>query len=129
MKSEDSATFLYGIAKRARKYFLGLTTITQDVEDFLGSDHGKAIVNNASLQVLMKQSTSAIDKLAQVFFLSQGERHFLLTAEIGEALFFAGQNHVAMRVVASPEEHQLITTDPQELTKVQAATPPPPVKH
>src|SRR3989339_1785090 len=126
MKSEDSATFLYGIAKRARKYFLGLTTITQDVEDFLGSDHGKAIVNNASLQVLMKQSTSAIDKLAQVFFLSQGERHFLLTAEIGEALFFAGQNHVAMRVVASPEEHQLITTDPQELTKVQAATPPPP---
>jgi len=129
MKSEDSATFLYGIAKRARKYFLGLTTITQDVEDFLGSDHGKAIVNNASLQVLMKQSTSAIDKLAQVFFLSQGERHFLLTAEIGEALFFAGQNHVAMRVVASPEEHQLITTDPQELTKVQVATPPPPVKH
>lgn len=117
MKSEDSATFLYGIAKRARKYFLGLTTITQDVEDFLGSDHGKAIVSNASIQVLMKQSTSAIDKLAGVFFLSQGERHLLLTAEVGEALFFAGQNHVAMRVVASPEEHALITTDPREIAK------------
>lgn len=117
MKSDDSATFLYGIAKRARKYFLGLTTITQDVEDFLGSDHGKAIVSNASIQVLMKQSTSAIDKLAGVFFLSQGERHLLLTAEVGEALFFAGQNHVAMRVVASPEEHALITTDPREIAK------------
>ena len=119
MKSEDSATFLYGIAKRARKYFLGLTTITQDVEDFLKDDHGKAIVSNASIQVLMKQSTSAIEKLAQVFYLSQGERHLLLTAEVGEALFFAGQNHVAMRVVASPEEHGLITTDPRELLKRQ----------
>ncbi len=114
MKSEDSATFLYGIAKRARKYFLGLTTITQDVEDFLKSDHGKAIVSNSSLQVLMKQSSSAIEKLATTFFLSQGERHLLLTAEVGEALFFAGQNHVAMKVVASPEEHVLITTNPQE---------------
>lgn len=115
----DSATFLYSIAKRARKYFLGLTTITQDVEDFIASDHGKAIVTNSSIQVLMKQSTSAIDKLAQVFFLSQGERHLLLTAEVGEALFFAGQNHVAMRVVASPEEHELITTNPRELLAKQ----------
>ena len=119
MKSEDSASFLYSIAKRARKYFLGLTTITQDVEDFLKSDHGKAIVSNSSIQVLMKQSTSAIDKLAQVFFLSQGERHLLLTAEVGEALFFAGQNHVAIKVVASPEEHGLITTDPRELLEKQ----------
>ncbi|EKD80370.1 MAG: Type IV secretory pathway VirB4 component-like protein [uncultured bacterium] len=115
MKSDDSATFLYSIAKRARKYFLGLTTITQDVEDFLKSDHGKAIVNNSSLQVLMKQSSSAIEKLGSTFFLSQGERRLLLTAEVGEALFFAGQNHVAMKVVASPEEHELITTNPQEL--------------
>jgi len=121
MKSEDSATFLYGIAKRARKYFLGLTTITQDVEDFLKSDHGKAIVSNSSLQVLMKQSSSAIDKLATTFFLSQGERHLLLTAEVGEALFFAGQNHVAMKVVASPEEHILITTNPQETLDRQKA--------
>ncbi len=121
MKSEDSATFLYGIAKRARKYFLGLTTITQDVEDFLKSDHGKAIVSNSSLQVLMKQSSSAIEKLASTFFLSQGERHLLLTAEVGEALFFAGQNHVAMKVVASPEEHILITTNPQETLDRQKA--------
>ena len=121
MKSEDSATFLYGIAKRARKYFLGLTTITQDVEDFLKSDHGKAIVSNSSIQVLMKQSSAAIEKLATTFFLSQGERHLLLTAEVGEALFFAGQNHVAMKVVASPEEHGLITTNPQETLDRQRA--------
>ncbi|PIS18193.1 hypothetical protein COT54_00615, partial [Candidatus Collierbacteria bacterium CG09_land_8_20_14_0_10_46_12] len=107
--------------KRARKYFLGLTTITQDVEDFLKSDHGKAIVSNSSLQVLMKQSSSAIEKLASTFFLSQGERHLLLTAEVGEALFFAGQNHVAMKVVASPEEHILITTNPQEAVDRQKA--------
>ena len=121
MKSEDSSTFLYGIAKRARKYFLGLTTITQDVEDFLKDDHGKAIVSNASIQVLMKQSSSAIEKLATTFFLSQGERHLLLTAEVGEALFFAGQNHVAMKVVASPEEHTIITTNPQETLDRQKA--------
>ncbi len=121
MKSEDSATFLYSIAKRARKYFLGLTTITQDVEDFLKSDHGKAIVSNSSLQVLMKQSSSAIEKLASTFFLSQGERHLLLSAEVGEALFFAGQNHVAMKVVASPEEHVIITTNPQEAIDRQNA--------
>ena len=121
MKSEDSATFLYGIAKRARKYFLGLTTITQDVEDFLKSDHGKAIVSNSSLQVLMKQNSSAIEKLATTFYLSQGERHLLLTAEVGEALFFAGQNHVAMKVAASPEEHNLITTNPQETLDRQKA--------
>ncbi len=119
MKSEDSANFLYSIAKRARKYFLGLTTITQDVDDFLKSDHGKAIVSNSSIQVLMKQSTSAIENLAKVFYLSQGERHLLLTAEVGEALFFAGQNHVAIKVVASPEEHNLITTDPRELLAKQ----------
>lgn len=117
MKSEDSASFMYSVAKRARKYFLGLSTITQDVEDFLKSDYGKAIVSNSSIQVLMKQSTSAIEKLAQVFYLSQGERHLLLSAEVGEALYFAGQNHVAIRVVASPEEHTLITTDPRELLK------------
>lgn len=125
MKSEDSATFLYSIAKRARKYFLGLTTITQDVEDFLKSDHGKAIVSNSSLQVLMKQSSNAIEKLATTFYLSQGERHLLLTAEVGEALFFAGQNHVAMRVVASPEEHIIITTNPQEALDRQKITKSP----
>jgi len=115
MKYPDSASFLYSIAKRARKYFLGLTTVTQDVEDFLFSDYGKAIVTNSSIQILMKQSPTAIDKIAQVFYLSEGEKHLLLSADVGEGLFFAGANHVAMRVIASPEEHRLITTKPEEI--------------
>jgi len=115
MKYPDSANFLYSIAKRARKYYLGLTTITQDVEDFLVSDHGKAIVQNSSIQVLMKMSPAAIDKVAEIFYLSEGEKHLLLAADIGEGVFFAGPNHVAIRVVASPEEHQLITSKPEEL--------------
>ncbi len=115
MRSPDSAEFLYGIAKRARKYFLGLTTITQDVEDFLNTDFGKSIVTNSSIQFLMKQSPAAVDKVAEVFYLSEGEKHLLLSAEIGEGLFFAGNNHVAVRVVASPDEHKLVTTKPQEI--------------
>ncbi|MDP2664111.1 MAG: hypothetical protein Q8P08_01610, partial [bacterium] len=115
MKYPDSATFLYSIAKRGRKYWLGLTTITQDVEDFLSGDYGKAIVTNSSIQILMKQSPAAIDKVAQVFYLSEGEKHLLLAAEVGEGLFFAGANHVAVRIVASSEEHQLITTKPEEV--------------
>jgi len=115
MKYPDSANFLYSIAKRARKYYLGLTTVTQDVEDFLASDYGKAIVTNSSLQILMKQSPAAIDKVGQVFYLSEGEKHLLLSADVGEGLFFAGANHVAIRVVASPEEHRLITTKPEEI--------------
>lgn len=126
MQYPDSASFLYGLAKRARKYYLGVTTITQDVEDFLRSDQGKAIVTNSSLQFLMKQSPAAIDAVSKTFYLSQGERRLLLSAEVGEGLFFAGQNHVALRVVASPEEHQLITSNPQEiLTRRQAAAPAP----
>ncbi len=119
MQYPDSANFLYSIAKRARKYYLGVTTITQDVEDFLASEHGKAIVQNSSIQVLMKMSPAAIDKVAEVFYLSQGEKHLLLSADIGEGLFFAGPNHVAIRVVASKEEHQLITTKPEELLKMR----------
>jgi len=120
MKYPDSANFIYSIAKRARKYFLGLTTITQDVEDFLSSDYGKAIVTNSSIQILMKQSPAAIDKVAQTFYLSEGEKHLLLSADVGEGLFFAGTNHVAMRVISSPEEHQLITTKPEEvLTQIK----------
>jgi len=115
MKHPDSAIFLYSIAKRARKYYLGLTTITQDIEDFLSSDYGKAIVTNSSIQILLKQSPAAIDKIAQVFYLSEGEKHLLLAADVGEGLFFAGPNHVAIRVVASPEEHKLVTTKPEEL--------------
>jgi len=115
MKYPDSANFLYSIAKRARKYYLGLTTITQDVEDFLVSDFGKAIITNSSIQILMKQSPAAIDKVAQTFYLSEGEKQFLLAADVGEGLFFVGPNHVAARVVASPDEHKLITTKPAEL--------------
>ncbi|NMB56581.1 DUF87 domain-containing protein [Candidatus Beckwithbacteria bacterium] len=122
MKYPDSALFLYGMAKRARKYYLGVTTITQDVEDFLATDMGKAIVTNSSIQVLMKQSSAAIDKLVKVFYLSQGEKNLLLSAGVGEGLFFAGANHVAMRVVASPEEHRLITSNPQEILETKQAT-------
>ncbi len=115
MKFPDSANFLNSIAKRARKYYLGVTTITQDVEDFLSADLGKAIIQNSSLQVLLKQSTAAIDKIADVFYLSEGEKHLLLAADIGEGLFFAGPAHAAMRVISSPTEHELATTNPQEL--------------
>jgi type IV secretory pathway VirB4 component len=121
MKYQDSASFMYSIAKRARKYNLGLTTITQDVEDFLGSDYGKAIVTNSSIQVLLKQSAAAIDKIVEVFYLSEGEKNLLLAADVGEGLFFAGPNHVAVRVQASPEEHLL-------LTGASPATPPPEIK-
>ena len=115
MKHPDSATFLYSIAKRARKYYLGVTTITQDVEDFLSTDHGKAIITNSSLQVLLKQSTAAIDKLAEVFYLSSGEKHFLLSAGVGEGLFFAGASHAAVQFIASAQEYQLATSKPGEM--------------
>ncbi|MFZ5376307.1 MAG: VirB4-like conjugal transfer ATPase, CD1110 family [Patescibacteria group bacterium] len=117
MKHPDSASFIHSMAKRARKYYLGITTITQDVEDFLHNDYGKAIVSNASIQFLMKQSTASIPVLAQTFYLSEGERQLLVSADVGEGIFFAGQNHVALRVVASQEEHNIITTDPEELLK------------
>ncbi|MEX0896286.1 MAG: ATP-binding protein [Patescibacteria group bacterium] len=119
MKHPDSASFIFSMVKRARKYYLGVTTITQDVEDFLHTDHGKAIVTNASIQFLMKQSTASVPVLAETFYLSQGERQLLVTADVGEGIFFAGQNHVALRVVASEEEHGLITTNPEELFKRQ----------
>lgn len=115
MQYEDAARFVYSIAKRARKYGLGLTTITQDVDDFLDSVYGKAIINNSAMQILLKQSPSAIDKLQKVFYLTDGEKNFLLSAGIGQGLFFAGANHVAMQTIASESEHQLITTNPSEL--------------
>ena len=115
MESKDSASFIYSMVKRARKYYLGITTITQDVEDFVSNEYGKAIISNASIQFLMKQSTASIPVLAETFYLSQGERQLLITADVGEGIFFAGQNHVALRVVASPEEHSIITTNPEEI--------------
>lgn len=121
MQYPDSATFMYSIAKRARKYYLGLTTITQDVEDFLATDYGRAIVTNSSIQILMKQSPAAIDRVAEVFYLSEGEKHLLLAADIGEGIFFAGANHVAIRVIASENEHYLVTSKPEELLARQKA--------
>ena len=115
MQYPDSAKFLFSIAKRARKYYLGLTTITQDVEDFLASEFGKAIVTNSSIQILFRQHPAAIDQVADVFYLSDGEKRLLLSANVGEGLFFAGSNHVALQVVASPEEHRLVTSKPSEI--------------
>jgi len=119
MKYKDSARFLYSVAKRARKYYLGLTTITQDVDDFLTSKYGGAIVKNSSIQILLKQHPAAIDQVGDLFYLSQGERQFLLASNVGEGIFFAGQNHVAIRVIASPQEHKLITSDPKEIMKIK----------
>ena len=121
MQQPDSANFLVDLAKRARKYYLGLTTITQDVEDFLATDRGKEVIANSSIQVLLKQAPASIEKVGQTFNLSQGEKRLLLTAGVGQGLFFAGATHVAMRVVASPEEHELITSNPEELLARQKA--------
>lgn len=118
MRHPDSANFLHSIAKRGRKYYLGLTTITQDVEDFLSVPKGKAVVTNATLQVLFKQASSAINALTELFFLSEGERSFLMSANVGEGLFFAGEAHVAMQVIASNEEDELITTNPAQLEAI-----------
>lgn len=112
MKYEDSANFMFSLAKRARKYNLGITTITQDVEDFMGSRMGRAIVANASMQFLLKQSPSAVDVLADVFKLTAEEKKRLSQFPVGQGLFFAGQNHVHIQVVASPTETSLITTNP-----------------
>lgn len=113
MKYEDSANFMYSIAKRARKYQLGLTTISQDVEDFLNSRMGRAIVANSSLQLLLKQAPSAIDMIGQVFKLTESEKARLTQFPVGEGLFFAGLNHVVMRVLASDTEYQLVNTSPR----------------
>jgi conjugal transfer ATP-binding protein TraC len=120
MKYEDSANFLFSLAKRARKYNLGITTITQDVEDFMGSRMGRAIVANASMQILLKQSTSAVDVLADVFKLTSEERKRLSQFPVGQGLFFAGQNHVHIQIAASPTETGLITTNPEQVAQIEA---------
>lgn len=121
MQSEDGASFLFGIAKRARKYWLGVTTITQDVEDFMKSAYGKPIVTNSSLQLLLKQSPATIDTLQKTFGLTEGEKNSLLEAAVGEGLFFAGQKHAAIRIIASYQETQIITTSPEEILKIKKA--------
>lgn len=120
MQYEDSAKFLYGIAKRGRKYYLGLTTISQDVDEFLTSRYGKAVVTNSSIQVLLKQSPAAIDIIEKTFNLSSGERSFVLSTKVGEGLFFAGKSHVGISIIASRAEHRLITSNPKELAKMKA---------
>jgi len=120
MKYEDSANFLFSLAKRARKYNLGITTITQDVEDFMGSRMGRAVVANASMQFLLKQSPSAVDVLSDVFKLTVEEKKRLSQFPVGQGLFFAGQNHVHIQVVASGTETSLITTNPAQVQQIQA---------
>ncbi len=119
MQDPESAKFMYSIAKRARKYYLGLSTITQDVADFLNNDMGRAIITNSSMQILMKQSPTAVDLLQNVFGLSDGERSFLLSCEKGQGLFFAGSNHVGIQVLSSQAENEIITSDPKELEKMK----------
>lgn len=121
MQHEDSARFLFSIAKRSRKYYLGVTTITQDVQDFLQSPYGKPVVTNSSIQLLLKQSPAAIDLVVETFFLTEGEKYLLLESEVGEGIFFAGMKHVAIRVVASYTEDQIITTDPRQRLEIQRA--------
>ena len=124
MRYEDSAKILQGFVKRARKYYLGVTVISQTADDFLTSPYGKAIVTNSALQMLFKQSPAAVDQVADVFYLSQGEKHMLLSAGVGEGLFFAGQNHVAVRVISSPDEHALATSKPTEVIERQRQASP-----
>lgn len=119
MQYEDSARFLYGLVKRARKYYLGITTITQDVGDFLSSPFGKPIVTNAAMKILLKQSTAAIDGVADAFALTSGEKQVLLQSEVGQGIFFAGARHVAIEIIAFPTEHRIITTNPKDILRMQ----------
>ncbi len=119
MKSEDTASFLYGLAKRGRKYYLGMSTITQDVEDFLKSPYGLPIITNSSMQFMMKQSPSSIDVVQRTFNLTDEEKYLLLESAVGEGIFFAGTKHVALQVVSSETESRIITSDPAQILKMK----------
>ncbi len=121
MKSDDTASFLYGIAKRGRKYYLGLATITQDVADFLGSKYGKAMLTNSSIQILLRQSPVSINLIQETFKLSDEEKYLLLESDVGEGIFFAGLKHVAIKVIASYTEDQIITSDPSQILAIKKA--------
>lgn len=121
MKSEDTASFLLSLAKRGRKYYLGLATITQDVDDFMKSPYGMPIVTNSSIQILLKQSPTSIDKLQQTFNLTDEEKYLLLESDVGEGIFFAGLKHVAIKIIASYTEDQIITSDPSQILSIKAA--------
>ncbi len=121
MQNDDSAKFIYALVKRCRKYYLGVTTITQDVNDFLRSPYGQAIVTNSSLQLLLKQSPASIDVVKKTFMLTEGEKYLLLECGVGEGIFFAGSKHAAIKIVASYTEDQLITSDPKQLLEIEEA--------
>ena len=124
MQHEDGGSFLYSIAKRARKYYLGLSTITQDVNDFLNSKYGQPLITNSSLQILFKQSPATIEAVKQAFNLTDEEKYLLLEAAVGEGLFFAGLKHVAIKVVASYTEDKIITSDPEQLVALKQSRSP-----
>ncbi len=119
MKSEDTASFLFSLAKRGRKYYLGIATITQDVDDFLRSPYGVPMITNSSIQFLMKQSPTAIDNIQKTFNLTDQEKYLLLESGVGEGIFFVGLKHVAIKVIASYTEDQIITSDPSQLLQIQ----------
>ncbi|EKD43934.1 MAG: Type IV secretory pathway VirB4 protein-like protein [uncultured bacterium] len=121
MQNEDSARFIFALVKRCRKYYLGVTTITQDVNDFLRSQYGQAIVTNSALQLLLRQSPAAVDNVQKVFMLTDSEKYLLLESGPGEGIFFAGLKHAAIKVVASYTEDQLVTTNPQQLLEIERA--------
>lgn len=118
---EDSAKFIYALVKRCRKYYLGVTTITQDVNDFLNSPYGQAIVTNSAMQLLLRQSPAAIDVIKKTFMLTDEEKYLLLQGRVGQGIFFAGDKHVAIQVEASYTEDQLITSDPKQLLEIEEA--------
>ncbi len=121
MQHEEAAAFLFGIAKRCRKYYTGLTTITQDISDFMTSRYGKAIVTNSSLQLLLRQSPASIETVAETFYLTDHEKFLLLESNVGEGIFFAGTKHAAIKVIASYSEDQIITSDPRQLLEIEQA--------
>ncbi|MEP7162451.1 MAG: DUF87 domain-containing protein [Candidatus Moraniibacteriota bacterium] len=121
MQNEDAATFLFGIAKRCRKYYAGLTTITQDISDFMASRYGKPIITNSSMQLLLRQSPSSIDYVTETFYLTDHEKFLLLESNVGEGIFFAGTKHAAIKVIASYSEDQIITSDPRQLLEIEDA--------
>lgn len=121
MKSEDTASFLFSLAKRGRKYYLGIATITQDVDDFLRSPYGVPMITNSSMQLLLKQSPTAIDNIQKTFHLTDEEKYLLLESNIGEGIFFVGLKHVALKIIASYTEDQIITSDPSQLLQIRQA--------
>jgi len=121
MQHEDSAKFIFALVKRCRKYYLGITTITQDVNDFLTSPYGQAILNNTALYLLLKQSPAAIDLVTKTFKLTHGEKYLLLESAVGEGIFFAGAKHAAIKIVASYTEDQIITSDPRQILEIEEA--------